>query len=236
MTIVKQYRTVSAWLALLALLFSPCAGLLSHAKPGARPFSATPVDKISPDLRAALRTGQHGARVKVIVQFTDDARVRPHDSLLANPGVVVLKQIQKLNARVLSLSLRGAEALAESKEVRYVSLDRQIAPAGHVTTTTGADDVRQQTTSGLLGLLTTTTTLDGSNIGIAVLDSGIDSNHVSFRDSLGLSRISLSHDFTGEDRTDDVYGHGTHVASAAAGNGQVAQGAYTGIAPNAQLL
>src|SRR4030095_16027425 len=46
----------------------------------------------------------------------------------------------------------------------------------------------------------------------------------------------LSRDFTGENRTDDVYGHGTHVASIAAGNNQIGNGAYTGIAPNARLI
>ncbi|HEX8421872.1 MAG TPA: S8 family serine peptidase, partial [Pyrinomonadaceae bacterium] len=193
------------------------------------------VDKISPDLRELIRTGQAHARVPVIVQFNEGPQ-RTLDLLLSDAGGLVLKQFQKLNARVLKLPLRAAENLAARKEVRYVSLDRRIAAAGHVSTTTGAEDVRVQTSSALLGLLQTTTTLDGSNIGIAVLDSGIDANHVSFRDANGFTRISASRDFTGENRTDDVYGHGTHVASAAAGNGQVAQGAYQGIAPNAQLL
>ena len=43
-------------------------------------------------------------------------------------------------------------------------------------------------------------------------------------------------DFTGEGRTDDPYGHGTHVASIAAGNNHVANGAYTGIAPGAKII
>jgi subtilisin family serine protease len=51
-----------------------------------------------------------------------------------------------------------------------------------------------------------------------------------------LSRVVVSRDFTGENRTDDVYGHGTHVASIAAGNGEISDGAYTGIAPGARLL
>src|SRR5207237_3599304 len=80
------------------------------------------------------------------------------------------------------------------------------------------------------------TSLDGNGISIAILDSGIDVNHYSFRNSLGLSRVIVSRDFTGENRTDDPYGHGTHVASLAAGNGQVSNGAYTGVAPGANLL
>ena len=46
----------------------------------------------------------------------------------------------------------------------------------------------------------------------------------------------MERDFTGEGRTDDPYGHGSHVASMAAGNGRISNGQYTGIAPNANLI
>src|ERR671920_1009351 len=41
---------------------------------------------------------------------------------------------------------------------------------------------------------------------------------------------------TGEGRTDDPYGHGTHVASIVAGNGRISNASYTGVAPNANLI
>src|SRR5207253_2909575 len=69
-----------------------------------------------------------------------------------------------------------------------------------------------------------------------VVDSGIDRNHQTFSDQLGLSRVIVNQDFTGEGRTDDPFGHGTHVASAAAGSGQIFGGAYEGIAPNANII
>ncbi len=77
---------------------------------------------------------------------------------------------------------------------------------GHLSSTTGTDAVRQQTTGS------TTYTLDGTGIGVAVLDSGVDSGHAAFTNSAGNSRIIKSVDFTGELRTDDPYGHGTHIA------------------------
>src|SRR6185369_15325960 len=59
----------------------------------------------------------------------------------------------------------------------------------------------------------------------------------SFMDThTGLSRIVVNQDFTGEGRTDDPYGHGTHVAAAAAGNGIVSKGEYIGIAPRAKIV
>jgi hypothetical protein len=77
--------------------------------------------------------------------------------------------------------------------------------------------------------------LDGTGIGIAVLDSGIDPDHQAFAGATG-SRIIVNQDFTGENRTDDPYGHGTHVASIAAGNGLISSGKYRGVAPNANLI
>ena len=94
--------------------------------------------------------------------------------------------------------------------------------------TTGADNVRTMSADGAL---------DGNGIGIAILDSGIYNAHTSFTDTqTGQSRIVVNQDFTGEGRTDDPYGHGTHVAAAAAGNGIVSRGEYIGIAPRARLL
>src|SRR5205823_9909055 len=60
--------------------------------------------------------------------------------------------------------------------------------------------------------------------------------HESLRVALGLSRVAASVDFTGEGRTDDPFGHGTHVASLAAGSGQPSGGAYTGVAPRAKIV
>jgi serine protease AprX len=117
--------------------------------------------------------------------------------------------------------------------VLYVSLDKEVKSLGHVSLTTGADAVRTQTVTSPSGA---TTALDGSGVAIAVLDSGLYKEHVSFLGTNGATRVIVNKDFTGENRTDDPYGHGTHVASIAAGNGRISNGAYTGVAPNANLI
>ena len=78
--------------------------------------------------------------------------------------------------------------------------------------------------------------LDGTGIGIAILDSGVDISHKAFLGNDDRLRVVVNKDFTGEGRTDDPYGHGTHVASIAAGNGRISNGKYLGIAPNASIL
>ena len=73
--------------------------------------------------------------------------------------------------------------------------------------------------------------LTGDGVTIATLDSGIDTTHPDFDD-----RIAATADFTGGDSVADVAGHGTHVASIAAGSGAASDGRYRGIASDADLL
>lgn len=73
--------------------------------------------------------------------------------------------------------------------------------------------------------------LDGSGVGIAILDSGISTTHHTVS-----GRVAYSQDFTGEGRTDDPYGHGTFVAAMAAGKDTDYSGTYSGVAVAAKLV
>jgi len=77
----------------------------------------------------------------------------------------------------VQVPVKAIEELAASGLTNYISPDVMIESFGHVTATTGTDLVRTQ--SSLLGLITTSS-LDGSGIGIAVLDSGVDTGHRAF--------------------------------------------------------
>jgi serine protease AprX len=191
--------------------------------------------KIAPDLAQLIQTSPVGSHQKLIVQFNETPRLQI-DALLLGLGGTVTRQLNRLGIRIVELPVQAVAALAARDEVQYISLDHPLNALGHIESTTGTAAVRDQTTTSLLGLITATTVYDGRGIGIAILDSGIDVQHAAFRDQLGLSRVVVSRDFTGENRTDDVYGHGTHVASIAAGNSEISDGAYTGIAPAARLL
>ncbi|MEJ3747817.1 S8 family serine peptidase [Actinomycetes bacterium KLBMP 9797] len=72
----------------------------------------------------------------------------------------------------------------------------------------------------------------GKGAKVAVLDSGIDTDHPDLADAVTAAR-----DFSGtESGVDDRYGHGTHVAGIITGNGAAADGKYVGVAPDATLL
>ncbi|MBI1801151.1 MAG: S8 family serine peptidase, partial [Chloroflexi bacterium] len=72
--------------------------------------------------------------------------------------------------------------------------------------------------------------LTGKGIKICIVDTGIDLDHPDF-----AGRIAATRDFTGEG-VKDGHGHGTHVASTAAGSGAASNGKYRGVAPDANLL
>ncbi len=71
--------------------------------------------------------------------------------------------------------------------------------------------------------------VDGRGIKIGIVDTGIDPAHADF-----AGRIGGTTDFTGEGFQDN-HGHGTHVASIAAGSGDSSAGRYRGVAPAAEI-
>ncbi|RSN74682.1 S8 family serine peptidase [Candidatus Methanodesulfokora washburnensis] len=72
----------------------------------------------------------------------------------------------------------------------------------------------------LIGAPSVWSLYNGSGVKIAILDTGIDKNHEDFFFPNGTSKIKVEVDFTDDYDTFDHFGHGTHVASIAAGTGE----------------
>ena len=133
-------------------------------------------DRISPDLREMIQSGGSPSdRVSLILQ-ADDIRDGRLATLLKSNGVRVDARFPAFGAIKINAPLGVIEKVAAGGNTRYLSLDRRVEAFGHVTATTGANAVRTQTVTS--GFITTTTVYDGTGIGIAILDSGLDTDHV----------------------------------------------------------
>ena len=78
----------------------------------------------------------------------------------------------------------------------------------------------------------------GKGVLVAIVDSGVNYNHVDLADHLWDGGASYPHHgynvINDNDDTMDRYGHGTHCAGTICGDGS--SGVYTGIAPDATLM
>ncbi|WP_459719620.1 S8 family serine peptidase [Actinophytocola sp. KF-1] len=72
--------------------------------------------------------------------------------------------------------------------------------------------------------------LTGAGVRVAVLDTGIDTDHPDL-----AGKTAVSKDFTGAGGVEDGHGHGTHVASIITGTGAASGGRYRGVAPDVSL-
>ena len=186
--------------------------------------------KISPDLQPLL--ANHSGTVNVIVQYDAPPATGLLGGLLGgvlNLAGGLLKSVFSL-IPAISAALNTNQILAISNQpgVSYISLDRPVRPT--LDYSAAAVNAPAAWSAGL----------DGSGIGIAVIDSGIYPHPDLTAGSSNQSRIVYRQSFVAANQYDD-YGHGTHVAGILAGNGRSSSGVgafrtFRGIAPQANLI
>ncbi|MER5631480.1 S8 family peptidase [Streptomyces nitrosporeus] len=181
-----------------------------------------------PESRKANRAG-----LKVIVGYRGTAGESARAEVRSSDGTTVRRKLSALDADAVTGS-----AATDSTGSLWDALTRQ-RDDGSAARTSGIariwlDGVRKaslDTSTGQIGAPAAwARAYDGTGVKIAVVDTGIDATHPDL-----AGRVVAERNFSGAPDARDRAGHGTHVASVAAGSG-AKDARFKGVAPGAQLI
>ena len=194
--------------------------LLAFLAAGVSLQTQTP-GKLDPLLQQRLSVV--GGQSRIIVIASSPTALDAIAAGIQLSGGTLGRRLSLITGQVATVPNSLLAALAANPTVQHIAYDRAIGRTmERVNATVRARAVRQS-----LGL-------DGSGIGVAVIDSGIS----PLPDDLNNpQRVVQFADFVDGSLTPiDPYGHGTHVAGIIAGSGFDSNGARSGIAPGANLI
>jgi serine protease AprX len=202
---VRRLLTVAAMLAALA----PAA-------------SAAQASDATLDRELRHRAGAPRGYSRVILRLNPGVAAGVADAGIRGLRGIVGRRLTSVCGQVADVPDTALAALARLPGISGISLDRRVQGTMERTgATIGATWIHES-----LGL-------DGTGVGIAVIDSGVANWH----DDLASGRVAHFVDFVNfEAAAYDDYGHGTHVAGILAGDGHDSGGRRRGIAPGATLL
>jgi serine protease AprX len=196
----------------------------------------------------------------VIIQYQQDPGSEQNANVSAVGGEVK-SNLHSIHALTANVSQSLLSRLAADPNVSYISIDHPLAARQEAVTITAAE----YTTEPINAPAVWSKGYIGTNIGVAIIDSGIQPvqdlstappntfpagqpTALKFANVPGEvapgvnGRIVYSQNFVpGQNDAMDHYGHGTHVAGLVAGNGAQSKGnnffrTFYGEAPNANLI
>jgi subtilisin family serine protease len=177
-------------------------------------------DKMTPRTRSIMNESrQNGEQIPIIVKFHSTSSKQAFRSSMLSVRSL-RKDFHLIPATAMTVQADEVENLAAREEVAEVWYDESVRVLLDTSVPSiGAPEVWQ------------TVGVQGEDVTLCIIDTGIDTAHPDFD-----GRITQTADFTGLGSVEDGHGHGTHVASIAAGSGQASSGRYRGVAPHATIM
>ncbi|MFF4400273.1 S8 family peptidase [Streptomyces sp. NPDC001480] len=196
------------------------------------------LDKRLFDVSGLIRAGYDDTRrgtLPLIVSYEGKSAQRrsTQKSLVTDADATVRRELPSVAGAAITVPKAGVDdmwqALTEGKGVARVWLDGRFkAPADE-------DGAKAGEAGGGVAQIGAPAAwaagYDGKGVKVAVLDTGVDTTHPDL-----ASAVKASKNFTGTGSTDDMAGHGTHVAATLGGSGARSGGRYKGVAPGAGIL
>jgi serine protease AprX len=184
--------------------------------------------KLSSELSRDLASSAADDQVPVIVQTIADPSAANLTRLHGRGGVVKAMH-SAIHGYSASLPASQVADFSDDPEIELISYDTPVRARMNI----AAPAVKADVAFTNFGL-------DGSGIGIAVIDTGVAAHPDLLRTKGSLQVVEV--EIVGhEPGLADYYGHGTHVAGILAGNGASSTGltsfkTFKGIAPGAQIV
>jgi len=217
-------RNIARWIVALVAV-----GLVLGATPLTAASKSSPA-KIDPTLLAAAKAAPNGLFPVIVRGAGTDGKTR------AKAAEAILGKATGTR-RTLSIigsasaTVRGAQIVALAN---VPSVERIVRDQTFNISWTPSDAAAAASEAGILAVNApqawSTLGVSGQGIGVAVIDSGV-ADHPDL-----AGRIVARVDLTGEQSNGDPGGHGTHVAGLIAGDGTASGGAWTGVAPRANIV
>ena len=188
----------------------------------------------SPDTIAGV------AYISCFIHLKDAGSLNEVQSL----GVIVEETFDAQDFVTALVPVSQIEALADIDNVTKIKVARQMRPLTDVARQkTNVDDVLTQSADAINAGLTSK--FDGTGVVLGIIDTGIDFQHIAFKDKDGNSRIKKAYVYNGSSAreystitsssptTDDKYeDHGTHTATTAGGSSVTVSGSTVTVTDN----
>ena len=227
-----------------AVLLAGGLGVVGLTLPSSGSTSPPGAVKTSAVVDNSILAAKHGDE-RVIVQKLDGTDTRP-EAAVRQLGGTVTRDLPIVNGFAATVPASAVHGLTHIAGLKAVTPDVALHPMGLLGGLTGGATSVAPKSAFIKEVRADDTWKagdSGQGVTVALLDTGIANvpdlggRVLPVTNDLNLfNPTSPCENLTGESTCDDNYGHGTFIAGLIAGNGASSNGAWTGVAPKANLL